>query len=696
MSALADIYAAVRLKLDGSDFEAEAEKAGEQAGETAGTAMASGVVKKLRVAMLAAGGAALGAGLGIALSGAQELDTVMRQLRATTGLTADEAKRAQESLVDLFKNNLQDFSEIGEAMAKVHNDLGLTGDEAERVTELFLKFATATGQDAATAVVAFDDILDGWNLTAADAEDLMDMLIASTQKYGGTVPELQSSLGSLAPVLQGMNVTWQEGVGLLNLFNDAGIDATGMAEALGAAVLKLKPGESFNTLLAQLAAIPDQSERSRAAIELFGTTVGPKLALAIKPGRDSLDDFMIAEADFVGKTIEMADVIEDSFTNRLKMAFKQVSGVLTEFGSSLGDLVLVAALLGPKLTTGMLAAIGGVASYLGLEVALAGLWTRVASSPVVLGAASAAGWAAWLAYAAAPVALGVGVFNWIGDRIRDAWEAGTGIDLSLEWDLEKQIKGGVEKNAAATATSAAEVFHNTWTKVVKEGYSDFDWKNAVAPTEIVEEAGLWGTAAGDLLMYNWAKAIEAGRAVALAAWRSIMDDRNDVANAADQIIINNAAITAAKKVLADKKATAVEKAEARIRIRNLQAANIDLQLEAVNSGTRIEKIVKLQSMLTSKAMLKGLKSKDPQIRQYWTDLKSGIEEKLGDLGVYGEDLGRDFAHGFVQGLKSHNVAVRSQAANIIRLLNLRDREGRAAGGPVSAGVPYIVGERRAE
>jgi phage-related minor tail protein len=78
--------------------------------------------------------------------------------------------------------NIQPLAEIGKTAAKVHTDLGLVGDEADRETEAFLRFARATKQDAAGAVVAFDDILDSWGLTAKDAQGIMDKLIVSHQR----------------------------------------------------------------------------------------------------------------------------------------------------------------------------------------------------------------------------------------------------------------------------------------------------------------------------------------------------------------------------------------------------------------------------------------------------------------------------------------------------------------------------------
>ena len=133
--------------------------------------------------------------------------------------------------------NLQSIAEIGTTLAKVRTDLGLTGEVAERETERFLRYAEATGQTAPDAVLAFDDVLDAWGLTAEDSAGIMDMLIESHQRYGGSITDNQRLLAGLAPTLQAANLDLEDANGLLNLFARAGVGAeaaqTAFTRALG-------------------------------------------------------------------------------------------------------------------------------------------------------------------------------------------------------------------------------------------------------------------------------------------------------------------------------------------------------------------------------------------------------------------------------------------------------------------------------
>ena len=385
---LADIFASVRLNLETGKFETDALKSA-----TLVSGKMGGILKK-------AVGGALGAGAGLAFAsmtrGALELDTAMSKLTADTGMTAEEAKAASKAMAALFRDNLQSFDEIGAAMAAVRNDLGLVGDAANEATAKFLKYATATGQVASDAVVAFDDVLDAWNLTADNAAGLMDKLIVSHQKYGGSITDSQAALADMAPAMQAMNMTVDDGIALLNLFALSGIDSAKATTMLRSAVKKLKPGQDINDLIAQVGAIEDPVLRGQKAMELFGSKTGIAMAQAIRPGMKSLADLTASLGDTAGATEDAAATIEDTFDNRVTLALKQLNGVLADVGTGMGDLLMVAALLGPGLTRSLAAAIGGIAGLLAPQ--LAAQWTALGASGAVKAAASAAGLTSGMAY----------------------------------------------------------------------------------------------------------------------------------------------------------------------------------------------------------------------------------------------------------------------------------------------------------
>jgi hypothetical protein len=414
MSALADVFAAVRLQLDGTGFEAQATALATKSGQNAGDAMSKNISSKLKSAIGAGIGMAAGAAFSLALTGANQLDAATKQLQADTGMTDAAAKLAEHSIAGMYQNNLQGMDQIGKTLGVVINGLDLTGTAADAMTEKFLKFETATGQDSA-AVSAFHEILNAWGLDASSAQHIMDLLVASHQKYGSSVADNQASLQRLAPQMKAMNMTIDDTVNLLNLFDAAGLDASKAQFALNTAVKNLKPGQTFNDLIAQVTAIQDPTLRAQEAIKLFGARGGVGLANALKPGITSLADFATSATDTAGATDKAAAAVESGFGNQAVLLLHQFGGALADFGTQFGPLLMVAATIGPKFTTALLSGLGGLGGLLvpKLVGAILGATVPAAVAGEAVGVATgaAAGTATAGAFAAAaalafPAAVG--------------------------------------------------------------------------------------------------------------------------------------------------------------------------------------------------------------------------------------------------------------------------------------------------
>lgn len=334
------------VQTEGKKTEEVFQKAGLNAGHLLGTGIKEGA-KVLLTGTAAA--------LAVATRGVVELEDVTASYRAETGATEEAAKAAGLAINRMAGRNLQPMQEIGSVMSAVTTKMNQTGDAANATTQDFLTFATATKQDAVGAVGDFDDILDGFNITASETKPIMDALVASHQKYGGSVTENQAALARMAPQLKALNLTWRDGIEILNLFASSGLDAAAGQRALNTAIGNMPPGKTFNDIVKEISAIEDPARRAARATEIFGAMAGPKMANAIKPGMASLDEYGFTVEEVAGKSEEAADAINGTFTNQIQLKIKAATTALTEFGSAFG----------PALT-GM-ASIVSLAGALGLD-----------------------------------------------------------------------------------------------------------------------------------------------------------------------------------------------------------------------------------------------------------------------------------------------------------------------------------------
>jgi hypothetical protein len=388
---------------------------------------ASGTADKIKggfgqLGTIAAGVAA--GGFALMTKGALEMEDAQGKFQAATGKSAEEAKLFTQDMNDLVGTAFstgQSFGEIAEVGTTVSQQFKTTGEDTRKLTEDILAFSTATGTDATTNAAQLEDTLSAFGLSANDAAGYMDKLVLSSQKYGTDAgPETLAVLQGMAPALQAMGEDMDAGIGLLNLFETAGLDAGAAQAGLKKAVDGLKPGENLDDLIARLGAIEDPTERAQAAIDIFGARSGIGLANAIKPGMTSLSDFEVSLQEAEGTSRDAASAMETT-GDKIRNAFDKLGAGLREIGGQFGPLIAGMGSIG-SLAAPLVGKLGGVTAALWAKVtalkAAEGGWKTL--TPVIGGATVALG-----AFAA-----GVMIAN----------EAGNELELQYTTATEK-IKG---------------------------------------------------------------------------------------------------------------------------------------------------------------------------------------------------------------------------------------------------------------
>jgi phage-related minor tail protein len=647
---LADIFASVHLNLETGEFEANAARAADSAATSMGKRM-SGL---LRTGL----GAGVGMALGAALSGANQLDAATRQLQADTGMTATEAGLAEKALAGMYRNNLQGFDEIGAAMAKVHNDLGLTGQAADDATALFLKFATATGQNAAEAVSQADDTLDAWNLTAADSGMLLDKLVASHHRYGGSIAETNDALARMAPAMTAANMSIDDGIALLNLFNAAGIDASKMPQALATALKKVKSPAELKALIADIAATKDPFERATKATELFGNRAGPQLAAALAASGGDLSQFGISMDEAAGATTNAAKAVESGFGAQFQLILKNATGALAEFGTNFGPLIMAASVVGPGLLKGILGGVGGIAGLLGprMIAMLAPVMASVGlSSGTALGSAIALAIPLGMAAVAASVVVAFKSLILDPGLQQQTTEIGEAVG--------KQIAGGTV--AQLKQSKAA----------LEEGIRQI------------------GGAAGPLSGFLYGGQIDALQQQLDAVDAAIAAAEPKVAASAAKVA---ATIPDAVETAAERAATAAKSAgdgvaqglaDGITAARRKPVDAFDALIEMLKHPlTKTAEFARLSGQLTSQALADGLRSKDPAIRAQAEAVKDAILGRIAEMKPDAGIIGKDTAKAIADGLRSKDPQVRANAQALKEIVDAALRDLPPAGTAAGAGV----------
>lgn len=373
----------ILLGLDSAGVEQGVTRAkGAIGGLSSGTKLAFGVI-----------GGAAAIGFGIMTRGALESEEAQGRFMAATGRSREEAKKFatdMNGLVGTSHSVGMSFDAITAAGIAVSQQFGITGQKATDLTDDILGFAKVTGQDAAGAADQLDAALGAFGLGADDAAGFMDKLVFSTQKYGtDSGPATLGVLQSMAPALQAMGMNLDDGVGLLNLFETAELDAGSAQRGLNKAVQELKPGETLDDLIAQIGAIEDPTLRAQKAIEIFGTRSGVGLANAIRPGMTSLDEFGVTAGEAAGSVDQAADDMLTT-SDKIKGAFEKLGAGLRDVGGQFGPLVSGMGAIG-SLAAPLIGKLSGVTAALWAQVAAQkaanGGWLGLGKSLVPAGAA---------------------------------------------------------------------------------------------------------------------------------------------------------------------------------------------------------------------------------------------------------------------------------------------------------------------
>jgi Phage-related minor tail protein len=658
-----------QLKKDLDSSTADIKAAGAQ-GEQAASDSASRSVSRIgsvaKLGMSAVAGAAAGI-FTVAAKGSVEMQDKMAQFQAATGASAEEARAWADEVNAMSGRNIQSLGEIADAATVVTTDLGLTGEAAASTTQEFLHFARATGQDAADAVLAFDDILDANNLTVDDAQGLMDQLVVSHQRFGGSIAANEAALAKMGPALQAMGAGVDEGIGLLNLFAASGIDAEAATKALNAAVKNMPPGTTIDDLVKNIGAIEDPAKRAQEAIRIFGAKAGVALANAIKPGTESLDEWIVRAEDVPGASTAAAAALDGTLGSQFQLLVNNAKAAITglgmEFGPAGSLFVAVSSfggLLAPALTK-----------------ALAAIGVDKAVIAAATGSGTLIGSAIQLGIIAGLVGLGVLIIKTIGEQttaLTQPAEQGT-------W-LERFHQAGDDAGAMYVDGVSVGLVRGMDRGLKGEFFEP------ILPA--AEEAG---TEIGDILAFGAAAGIEeSGASVSASAGRMLgvirsfaqpkaEDSGEDVGKAFDEGI--------KKGLQTDRKEVIAELA--------------DLGWAMHHQGKINAERERLIGQLHDQRLVDGLKSSDPLIRKQAQGIYDDIAGKLEALGPKahkeGVNVSTTYADGISDGSSAVGRAVTRVAASVWRQLHVSSpaKEGPLSldGGPghwgVKAGAMYVEG-----
>ena len=323
------------LSLDDSQYTQSMQQA-ESTADSMKTKMESvgGFLKSALTAGLAAAGVAVAAAVKSGVDGAIELDEQMSKFQSSTSATADEVEKIRDIAKDLYAVNTDSMEDIVETSTAMMTQMGASTEQVEALQQSIMDFAKTTGQANTDVVSSVDDIGDAWGMTAEESVAFLDVLKKSSEDFGTDVSGVASALTSCAPAAKALGLDIEEVNGIMNLFADSGLDASQGITALTYAAKQVESPEQFKTMLADIQAITDPTERAQAAVELFGSKAGVALA-NVFDGTTALEDYILTVDECAGSVANASAAFDNNFSVQLELLKKQFNSVTLEIGEGL-------------------------------------------------------------------------------------------------------------------------------------------------------------------------------------------------------------------------------------------------------------------------------------------------------------------------------------------------------------------------
>ncbi|MCD8364258.1 MAG: phage tail tape measure protein [Clostridiales bacterium] len=315
-----------------------------------------------------------------------ELADAFSDAESTVVLATGAAGDALDSLTDSMMSAYSaakygDLSETAAAVGEINTRLGYTGELLSETTELYLDYAAVTGGSASSSVRSLTQLMNQWNIEAAETESVMDKLSYAGQAAGISVTTLTSDLINNKPILDQLNFSLDESIAMFSRFELYGTNAssvmTGFRTALSSGAIS-----SLEDLYDVFEQISSGAMDAAAASDIFGSRAGTTIVDAVRQGVFEMDSFVEAletsggvmeatakTAQTLSQQWEQANQkVSASFTNALEPTISDASSALAGLWGQVGDF-LGEHETATKVIASMGAGIGSVASAFGLYTA---------------------------------------------------------------------------------------------------------------------------------------------------------------------------------------------------------------------------------------------------------------------------------------------------------------------------------------
>lgn len=334
----------VKLGADIKDFTSKMKLAAKAFGQT--SAKLKSIGKSLST-NLTAPLLAIGTG---AVMAAANFERSMNKVRAVTKGTSSDFKAMDTQAKELGRTTQFSASQAADAMSF----LGMAGLDAKEIMDAMpatLNLAAAGNLELATAADIASNVMSGFGAEAKDLGQFVDVLAAGFTNSNTDLNQLGEAMANAAPVASGFGVSIEETTAAIGLLSNAGIQGGAAGTSLKNILVQLdEKSESLGLSLYdaagnmiplsdQLAQLESKGLSTSDIMGNFGKIAGPGLLALMKQGSSGLSDLTDTLENSGGTAKKVADEQLKGFTGAMTKLKSATNNLGIEFGNVLLPLI---------------------------------------------------------------------------------------------------------------------------------------------------------------------------------------------------------------------------------------------------------------------------------------------------------------------------------------------------------------------
>jgi len=278
---------------------------------------------------------------------AVDFEAQLAQLQAVTGINNQELNRLRKNVLDVAGSTKFTSEEIVQLQSEL-GKLGFSVTQIEAATLAVARTAQALGEKVGPVAQRIGQILNQFNLNAAETTRVSDSLVSVINSSALSFEGFSTALQYIGPLGAEVGTTFEETAVAMALLADNGFTASRIGTGLRGIMTELsKTGKDLNTVVTELA---DEEVTLAEAVDLVGKRNAAQLITLVDAARrqkelgQSLDD--LNDKYFTqGSAAIAASQQVDTFQGNLDLLRSAVNRVQISFGEFLKTSKLLRAVL---------------------------------------------------------------------------------------------------------------------------------------------------------------------------------------------------------------------------------------------------------------------------------------------------------------------------------------------------------------